>query len=353
MRPAIGFAIVGTGMIAEVHAQAIQLCQDARLIGVFSRNRENCAAFAARWNTVPFESLETLIRHPDVQAVSVTTPSGAHAETAIPALLAGKSVLCEKPVEISLSAVDRMLQAEKDGNGRLAGVFQMRLGTGARLLRQAIEQGRFGKLSFCSAHIKWWRDYSYYTSSPWKGTLHLDGGGALINQGIHAVDLLQWLVGLPQEVAAFTATVAHSGIEAEDTVAASLRFPNGALGVIEAATSTFPGTDLRIEIMGDNGSAILVNDRITRWEFRTPLPGDDTVTAPPDGPSIAGGTGDAKKVSLDGHRLIVQDLAEAIRENRPAMTTGADARNAVALVRAIYASAQSGRRESVDRGPQR
>ena len=240
MRPKIGFAIVGTGMIADVHAQAIQLCPEAKLVGAFSRNRENCAGFAAKWNAAPFDSLESLIGHPEVEAICVTTPSGAHAESAIPALLAGKSVLCEKPIEISLEAVDRMLQAEIEGKGRLAGVFQMRLGRGARLLKAAIEKGRFGKLSFCSAHIKWWRDYSYYTSSPWKGSLRLDGGGALINQGIHAVDLLQWLVGLPEEVAAFTATIAHSGIEAEDTVAATLRYPSGALGVIEAATSTFP-----------------------------------------------------------------------------------------------------------------
>ncbi len=348
MNDPIGFAIVGTGMIADAHAAAIYDSPAARLVAVYSRGAEKCEEFAQRQGCRAAASIEELMDDPSIRAVCVTTPSGAHAEAAVPLLEAGKAVLCEKPLEVSLAAADRILTAAERGGGVLAGVFQMRLGRGARLLKSAIEAGRFGRLTFCSAHIKWWRAQEYYDSSNWKGTWKLDGGGALMNQGIHAVDLLQWLVGLPREVCAFYGTLAHSGIEAEDTVAAALKFPNGALGVIEAATSCYPGTDLRIEIIGDKGTAVLVNDRIVRWEFAEPSEGDEGAMRAGDAPAIQGGTSDAKTMSNEGHRQLVHDLALALREGRPPMIPGAEARHSVALVLAIYEAARSGRSTRVD-----
>lgn len=348
MNEPIGFAIVGTGTIADVHAAAIRASPDARLIAVYSRGTERCREFAQREGCRAAASIDELVADPAIRAVCVTTPSGAHADAAVPLLEAGKAVLCEKPLEVSLAAADRILAAAERGGGVLAGVFQMRLGRGARLLKAAIESGRFGRLTLCSAYIKWWRAQDYYDSSNWKGTWKLDGGGALMNQGIHAVDLLQWLVGLPREVAAFYGTLAHAGIEAEDTVAATLRFPNGALGVIEAATSCYPGSDLRIEIIGERGTAVLVNDRIVRWEFSKPQSGDDDVMRKGDAPAIQGGTSDAKSMSNEGHRQLVHDLARALLEGRPPMIPGAEARRSVALVLAIYEAARSGRSTRVD-----
>ncbi|MES2571247.1 MAG: Gfo/Idh/MocA family oxidoreductase, partial [Verrucomicrobiota bacterium] len=341
--PSIGFAIVGTGMIADVHAEAILHSPNARLCAVYSRGGEKCREFAQKHGCKAVGSLEELIADPEIRAVCVTTPSGAHAEAAIPLLAAGKAVLCEKPLEVSLDAVDRILAAAEHGGGVLAGVFQQRLSRGANLLKKAIDAGRFGRLSLCSAYVKWWRAQSYYDSSAWKGTWKLDGGGALMNQGVHAVDLLQWLVGLPEEVCAFSATLAHHGMEAEDTVVATLRFPGGALGVIDAATSCYPGSDLRIEILGDHGSAVLVNDQLVRWEFAQPLPGDEEVLRPDEGPGIKGGTSDPKAISNEGHRRLVDDLAMALIEGRLPMIPGAEARRAVALVLAIYESARTGR----------
>ena len=290
MNDPIGFAIVGTGAIADVHAGAVRENAGARLVAAWSRDAARCADFTVRHGCRAAASLDEIVRDPAIRAVCVTTPSGAHAEAAVPVLEAGKAVLCEKPLEITLDAVDRILAAEKRGGGMLAGVFQMRLGRGAQILKSAIEAGRFGRLTLCSAYVKWWREQSYYSGSPWKGTWRLDGGGALMNQGIHAVDLLQWLAGLPVEVSAFSATLAHPGVEAEDTVVASLRFPNGALGSIEAATSSYPGSDLRIEIMGERGSAVLVNDRLVRWEFAEPLPEDAAVLAADGSSAIEGGS---------------------------------------------------------------
>ncbi len=344
MSKPIGFAVVGTGMIAEVHAQAIRDTPEARLVAVWTRAAEKRAAFAKRFGCRAVESLEALVADPEVRAVTVATPSGAHAEIAVPFLEAGKAVLCEKPLEVSLAAVDRILGAEKSGGGVLAGVFQMRLGRGARLLKDAVEAGRFGRLTLCSAYIKWWRSPEYYSSSPWKGTYRLDGGGALITQGIHAVDLLQWIAGLPAEVSAFAGTLAHTGIEAEDTIVATLRYPHGGLGVIEAASSAWPGSDLRIEIMGSRGSAVLVNDRIVRWDFADALNDDEKVRQDfAGGETMKVGSGDPSGMSWNEHRVQIGDLARALIEGRPPMIPGAEARRAVALVMAIYESARHGR----------
>ena len=340
----IGFAVVGTGMIAEVHAQAIQGTPEARLVAGWSRSADKRAEFASRFGCRTAESLEALVADPEIQAVTIATPSGAHADVAVPFLEAGKAVLCEKPLEVSLAAVDRILDAAKRGGGTLAGVFQMRLGRGARLLKQAVESGRFGRLTLCSAYIKWWRSQEYYSSSPWKGTLHLDGGGALINQGIHAVDLLQWIAGLPAEVSAFSGTLAHTGIEAEDTIVAALRYPHGGLGVIEAASSAWPGSDLRIEIMGSKGSAVLVNDRVERWEFAEPLPEDEKILKEfASGVTMKVGSGDPRGMSWAEHRLQIADLSQALRDGRQPMIPGAEARRAVALVTAVYESARTGK----------
>ena len=343
MNDPVGFAIVGTGMIAEVHARAIAETPEARLVAVWTRAEEKRAAFAQEHGCRAAGSLEELGADQEVRAVCIATPSGAHAEVAVPFLEAGKAVLCEKPMEISLAAVDRILAAAERGDGVLAGVFQMRLGRGAGLLKAAVEAGRFGRLTMCSAYLKWWRAQSYYESSAWKGTWAMDGGGALMNQGIHAVDLLQWLVGLPAEVSGFFGTLAHAGVEAEDTVAATLRFPCGALGVIEAATSCWPGTDLRIELSGDRGSATLVNDRIVRWEFAEPQPEDETIRSGDGTAEIKVGSSDPRGMSWEGHRVLVRDLACALQEGRAPMIPGAEARRAVALVLAIYEAARSGR----------
>jgi len=342
MTAPIGFAIIGTGMIAEVHAQAIRETPEARLVAVWTRDAARVRAFAEQFGVHAAESLEALVADPAVRAVTIATPSGAHADVAVPFLEAGKAVLCEKPLEVSLAAVDRILDAERRGGGVLAGVFQMRLGRGARLLKDAVEAGRFGRLTLCSAYIKWWRSPEYYATSSWKGTYKFDGGGALINQGIHAVDLLQWIAGLPAEVSAFTGRLAHPGIEAEDTVAATLRYAHGGLGVIEASSSSWPGSDLRIEIMGSRGSAVLINDRIARWEFAEPLPEDEALRASfADGATMAVGSGDPRGMSWHEHRVLVGDLAQALQAGRAPMVPGAEARRAVALVMAIYESART------------
>jgi predicted dehydrogenase len=344
----IGFAIIGTGMIAEFHASAIRAVPGAKLIGAYGNVPDQRAAFCSKHGIREFETLEALIADSTVHAATVATPSGLHAAVAIPVLEAGKAALCEKPIDVSLEAVDSILAAEARGGGRLACVFQSRFGAGAQALKAAIDAGRFGRLTMCSAYIKWWRDQSYYDTSGWKGTWKIDGGGALMNQGVHAVDLLQWLVGLPEQVSAFYSTLAHR-MEAEDTMAAALQFPGGTLGVIEAATSTWPGDDLQIEICGEKGSATIVNDKITRWDFAEKQPGDEDLLKNEGAGKIGGGTSDPKAISIEGHRRLIEDLVAAIREGRPPMIPGTDARKAIALILACYQSSREGRAVKVSR----
>jgi predicted dehydrogenase len=339
-REKIGFALLGSGSIAAFHARAIAATAGAELRAIYSRTPARARAFAAQFGGVAVDDFDALLDREDIDAVCVTVPSGLHGELTLRALAAGKHVLCEKPLEIDTVRIDAMIAAAQRAGRILAAVFQFRLGTGAGHLKRAMVAGRFGRLALCSAYVKWWRDPGYYSSSDWKGTESLDGGGALMNQAVHAVDLLQWLAGMPVRVGARVQTCVHS-IKMEDTVAAWLEFPDGALGVVEASTACYPGSRLRLEIMGEKGSVVLEDDRITRWEFADDRPEDEAIRlASPT--RIGGGASDPKAISVEGHRLLIEDLVDAIRTGRPPLISASEARNAVAIIQAIYRSSRLG-----------
>lgn len=338
----LGFGIVGTGMIAGYHAQAISHVPGARLVGAASLTAENVRRFADRhqlgfWTT----RVEELVARPDIQVVCITTPSGAHLEPALAAIRAGKHVVIEKPLEVTTERVDRILAAADQAGVRVAPIFQARFGQGARTLKAAIDAGRFGRIAVASASVKWYRAPSYYTG--WKGTLALDGGGALINQAIHGLDLLQWFAGLPEEVSAYTTRRLHTGIEGEDTGVAALRYADGALGTIEASTASWPGWSRRIEICGETGSAALEDDHLARWEFKEPRAEDDAIRQAKADASMRSGASSATAISYEGHLRQIQDLVDALRGDRPLAIEGREGRRAVALVNAVYRSAQTGR----------
>jgi len=342
MTKEISFGIVGTGVIADFHAKAIAAVPGTRLAGVYSRNREKAEEFARRHNTVATGSLEELIALPGLDAACITTPSGSHAEVAVPLLKAGKHILCEKPLDVTLEKIDAIIGASREGGRYLAAVFQMRFGEGAGRLKRALAEGRFGRLTLASCYIKWWRSQEYYDQGAWRGTKALDGGGVLFNQGIHGIDLLQWLVGMPEEVQARIGTLAHERIEVEDTAAAVLKYACGALGVIEASTASWPGFSTRIEISGDRGSAVLEDGKIVFWKFAEEREEDAAILAECGSAKLGSGASDPKAISIEGHRLQIEDLANAIREGRPPLIKGEDARNAVKLILAIYEAAEKG-----------
>ncbi len=346
----IGFGLVGAGMIASYYVKAIAALaatHHVRLVGVLGRSEEKAAAFAQA-HQIPFHTADAgaFFAHPGIQVACIVTPSGAHLEPALQGIAAGKHLIVEKPLEISVERVDTLLDAAEQAGVKVAAIFQARFSAGARALKAAIDAGRFGRLVLCSAYVKWHRSAAYYQG--WKGTLALDGGGALINQSIHAVDLLQWFAGMPAEVFAWKTRRVHLGIEAEDTLCASLKFADGALGTLEATTAAWPGWERRIEICGEFGSAAIEDERIVRWEFREAREGDARLLAASANNVSASGAGSPDQISFKGHQQQIADLVQALRSDTPLLVDGRQGRNAVALVRALYASAECGQPVKID-----
>ena len=340
-----GFGIIGCGMIAEYHTRAIGEIPGARVLAAFSRSEANGSKIAklAGGDCTVYDDLDAMLAHPGLDVVCVCTPSGAHLEPAVRAAKAGKHVVVEKPLEITLPRCDAVIAACDAAGVRLCTIFPSRFSAANLALKAAIETGRFGRISLGDTYVKWWRTQDYYDSGGWRGTWELDGGGALMNQAIHNVDLLQWLMGDVDTVQALTATLAHVRIEVEDTAVAALRFKNGALGVIEAATSAFPGLLKRTEIHGDRGSARVEQDDVTLWDFQIKTPSDAEIHAIMAGGAFkTGGASDPRAISHAGHRDQLADFLQAIDEDREPVVDGWEGRKSVEIIRAIYQSAKTG-----------
>ena len=344
--PTHGFGIIGCGMIAEYHARAIAEISGARVVAAFSRSPANGAKIAAMagGECPVYDDLDAMLGHPKLDVVCICTPSGAHLKPALAAARAGKHVVVEKPLEVTLARCDAIIDACDAAGVRLGAIFPSRFSPANVAMKDAVEAGRFGRLTLGSTYVKWWRSQEYYDSGGWRGTMALDGGGALMNQAIHNVDLLQWLMGGVASVQALTATLAHERIEVEDVAVAALRFPNGALGSIEATTAAYPGLAKRTEIHGDRGSARVDQDEITLWDFQHTIPSDSAVLAALNAPRPANsGASDPRGISHQGHRDQLADFLAAIDEGRPAAVDGREGRKAVEIIRAIYLSAETGR----------
>ena len=341
----LGFAIVGCGMISEFQARAIKALPEARLVGFHDSVAGLAEKRAAEFGAKAYRSLDELVADPEVDAASICTPSGGHLEPAVLAARAGKHVMVEKPLEVTPERVDEIIAACKSAGVQLGAIFPRRFQDSSRVLKEAIDRGRFGKIVLGDVYIKWHRTQEYYDKGGWRGTWKLDGGGALMNQGIHGIDLLQWIMGGIQEVSAFAGTLAHERIEVEDTAVASVRFRSGALGAIEGTTGSWPGTKIRIEIGGSRGSAVMEDETILSWRFADEEPRDEEIrkTCGPREGLSGGGAGDPKAISFEGHRRQFEDFVRALRTGGRPFCAGEDARAAVAIITAIYRSARERR----------
>lgn len=343
-----GFGIVGCGMIAEFHARAINEIDGARVAGVYDSSEARdkgpkIAGIATKGECAIYHSLDEMLANPEIDVICICTPSGAHLDPAVAAARAGKHVVVEKPLEITVGRCDRIIGACDDAGVRLCTIFPSRFGEANEALKRAIDGGRFGRLTLGDTYVKWWRTQQYYDSGGWRGTWDLDGGGALMNQAIHNVDLLVWLMGDVESVTAMTATLAHERIEVEDTAVAAVKFKNGALGVIEACTSAFPGLLKRTEIHGSGGSARVDQDDITLWQFATDEAGDAEIRDRIAGASgFSAGASDPRGITHEGHRLQLVDFLRAIDEGTEAKVDGREGRRSVEVIRAIYRSAKMG-----------
>lgn len=331
-------------MIANFHARALADTKNAKLLGCTSTFAEHSQAFAAEHGCTPYASLEEMLAAPGIDAITICTPSGIHLDPGLAAAAAGKHVFVEKPLEITVERCNQLIEACDATNVKLGVAFQSRFHESSKAMKKAVDAGRFGIVTMGDAYVKWFRTQEYYDSGAWRGTWEFDGGGALMNQAIHTVDLLTWIMGPVTEVSAFTSTLAHERIEVEDVAVANLRFANGALGVIEATTASFPGALKRIEISGSQGSAVLEEEDIQAWDFAQPTVADEQLRKELAGKTeTGGGASDPTAIGHHGHTCLFNDFVEAIEQDRPPAVCGREARRSVEIICAIYESAKQNR----------
>lgn len=333
--------IVGAGMIADFHAMAANDIPHASVIGFCDNGSGRAATLATKYNCEAFEGYEDLIRDGRINLVMIASPSGNHLDAAILAAKQGKHVLCEKPLEITTHRVDQMIAAHKEAGTYLGGIFPYRFNNTLLPLQQVIREKRFGTITYAAVHVPWFRDDAYYDGS-WRGTWNLDGGGALMNQSIHMIDMLQLLMGPVREVKAFAGTLGHT-IEAEDVATAALQFESGALGMIFGTTASYPGDFRRLEIRGTDGTVVQVEDSFESWAFRDERPEDEEIRQQFGRISGGGGVADPSAIPYENHTRNLQAFLDAIESGQPFAIDGQESRKAVELIERIYQSAGIGR----------
>src|SRR5262245_28289295 len=318
MKTEIGFGMTGCGMIGKVQAEAIASIPGARLMAVCARDEKRVAEFAAKFGATGYTDYDQFLDHPGLRVINICTPNGLHAEQGVAAERPGHHVLVEKPIHTTLEKADALIDACERNGVKLGVIYQSRFLPAAQKIKRAIDEGRLGRLMIGDAYVKWYRAPEYYADS-WHGTKALDGGGALINQAIHTVDLLQGVMGPVDTAFAMKSALRYPRIEGEDTLIANLRFRNGALGVIEAATSAKPGFKRRLEISGERGTVILDGDAIGCWEI-------DGEMEAIGGEQITDGSANPASISTEGHRRQIEDMMRAVIEDRAPMIDGREGR---------------------------
>jgi predicted dehydrogenase len=340
--PPHGIGIVGIGVIAATHAAAIAALPGARLVAVTDVVPERAIQFAGGRGCAAEPSLDALLARDDIDVISICVPSGLHAEVGIQAAAAGKHLVVEKPIDVTLAAADRLIDAVDAAGLAMTVISQHRFDPGLVELRRLIDAGVLGRLVLGEASTKWHRSQGYYDSGPWRGTWALDGG-SLMNQGIHYVDLLRWIMGPAIEVSAICASQDHQ-IEAEDTALAVLRFSSGAVGTIVSSTAVFPGFPQRLEISGTGGTVVIEDGEIVQRALTpdSPEPGlRETQPPPPEaGPGAAV---NAAALDVASHAAQIADLLTAVEQGREPSVTGRSGRDALEVVCAVYESARAGR----------
>lgn len=326
------FAIIGTGSIVPTHAQAISSIPAASLVVICGKNAAKAQELATQFHCDGYSDYQELLKRTDIDAVSICVPSGLHTELGIEAALAGKHVIVEKPIDVSLEKADALINTCRQQGVKLGVIFQRRYSDGVIALKKLLDQGKLGKLLFGGCYIKLYRSQEYYDSGAWRGTWDIDGGGVLMNQGIHYIDMLQFLAGPVAEVTGHCATLGHTGIAVEDTASAAVTFQSGALGVIEGTTCAYPGLVSRIDIYGTEGSAVIENEVLTfvqtksGYEYRVASSTENAGVSSPD-------------ISFECHQRQFEEIITAINNGREPSVNGVEGRKALEVILAIYKAA--------------
>src|SRR5882762_8541861 len=328
--------LIGGGNISETHARAARAIPGVEIAATFGTNAEKVARLCREYGGKPYSELTQFLTHRPMDLVAIGSPSGLHAAQGIAAAQHGLHVLTEKPIDITTERADALIAATEKAAVKLGVFFQDRCKPDIVRVKQWLDRGLLGKPLLVDARVKWYRPPDYYSNSNWRGTFALDGGGALINQAIHTVDLLLYLLGDVAQVQARTSTVLHK-IEAEDTAVATLEFANGAVGTLLATTAAYPGYPRRLEITGTEGTVILEHDRIIAADLRNPPPDVATITAGDSNQSASS----AAVTDISGHKAILEDFLQAIANNPEPICNGREGRRSLALVESMYNSARS------------
>jgi len=348
-------AIAGIGAVAEIHALSIAEVDNATVVAGSCRTESKGREFADEFDCKWYADTTEMVDETDPDVLNVCTPSGTHLDAVLVAADRGIDTLCEKPLEITTERIDRMTETAKDAGITLGGIFHQRFNPVVRALHDAASAGRFDDLSVANAYVPWWRDNEYYSPDRWQGTEELDGGGALMNQSIHGIDAVQWLAGTTmnlepnenpvEEVFAYTARRAHDEdrLEVEDTAVAVLRFCDGTLGQLLGTTSMYPGSLKRIQLAGCGGTAEILEDELTTWEFREEREDDEEIRAEfTSATETGGGAADPMAIDYDNHRRNIAAFLDSLESDEAFILSAAEARKAVEIIEAIYESAAAG-----------
>lgn len=327
----IRVGLIGGGNISATHARAANAIPGASVVAIYGTNHAKVNRLSQGYSAQPYTDFEAFLNHGSLDMVAIGSPSGLHATQGIAAAKRGLHVLTEKPIDVSTQRADELIAAAEKSGVKLGVFFQDRCKPDIRRMKQWIDDGVLGKVLLADARVKWYRPPEYYSDSKWRGTLTLDGGGALINQAVHTVDLLLWMLGDVADVQASTANLLHK-IEAEDTALALLKFESGATALLQATTAAFPGYPRRLEITGTEGTVILEQDRVIAVDLKNPREGVTASRATDD----LEDTASPVVTDFQGHQAVFEDFIRAIKENGTPMCDGREARRSVALIEEIY-----------------
>jgi predicted dehydrogenase len=336
------FGIIGAGSISDFHAKAVKSLRNAKLIGICGTNQEKVKVLALKYSCKAFRDATELLDSQEIDIILIATPSGAHMRPVIEAACHGKHVLCEKPLEVKLERIDKMIAAHETAGTKLGGIFNYRFAKAVRILKKAVDNGRFGVITNASVYVPWWRNDEYYLNS-WRGTWALDGGGALMNQSIHMVDLLQYMMGPVVSLNAYTAKLGHSQIEVEDIAVAILKFKNKALGTVYGSTASYPGQPRRLEITGTKGTVIMEDCDFKIWQFDKQSEEDIEIKRKYSTIGSGGGASDPLSIPFELHAQNIAAFINSIEQNSSFEIDGKEAKKSIEIVLGIYESAKNRR----------
>lgn len=335
MSKKFGFGIVGCGVISKWHSDSIKEIEGAELIGVYDKFKEGAERFASENGCTFFETFEDMLASEDIDAICICTPSGTHAPLAIQAANSGKNIIVEKPVAITEEQIAQLVEAVEKNGVKLAVVSQLRFNDAVKKAKKAITEGRLGKILLGDVYMKYYRSSEYYSSSAWRGTWAMDGGGALMNQGIHGIDILQYLAGPVKSVSAICKTLDRD-IEVEDAANIIVEYEHGGIGVIQGTTCTTPGYPRRLEITGTKGTIVIEEDTIIKWDIEGE---EGEITA--EKTDVASFK-DPSAFNNENHKRQIEDLINAVKEDRPPLVDLYEGKRPVEIILAAYESSKRG-----------